>query len=277
MRSSGVRLADSALMRLSSIKHRSKWVRIYMFIGLALALLHLQSGLAADEWLKDEVLKQLSELRQDNRNLHRELEALKKQSANERNDEKRFLRLSLSELIGDKPIIGKPKAKIIVAEFTDYECPFCKKFSLTSFPQIRKTYIDTGKIQYVVRDFPLGIHSSAKSAAIAANCAGQQHRYWGMKARLFEHQNTLGRELYERQATELKLDIQKYRTCLEDMTVAAAVERDVAFGNRAGVQATPTFLVGRISGNSIKDLKAVSGAMAFETFSELLDEMVKLR
>jgi protein-disulfide isomerase len=234
---------------------------------------------ADDDWLKDEVLKQLSELRQDNKVLHGEVDALKKRLAEPDSIGRKgqeTLRTP-KDLLGGKIPLGKPSAKIIVAEFTDYQCPFCRKFAQTTFPRVRKDYVDTGKVQYVVRDYPLGFHAAAKSTAVAANCAGRQKAYWDMKARLFEHQAELGRGLYLRHAGELKLDRSGFEKCLDDARMAEAIDRDVAFGNTVGIQATPTFLLGQIEGGYVKNLKAVSGAMAFEAFADLLDSMMKPR
>jgi protein-disulfide isomerase len=247
--------------------------KIFGFLAVLLTLYSPVSP-AADEWLKDEVLKQLSELRQDNAKLHGEVDALKKRLADMDKGKTGKSSKPLAELIGGKAVLGNAKAKIIVAEFTDFECPFCKKFSLTTFPEIKQRYVDTGKVQYVVRDFPLGFHAQAQAAAVAARCAGQQNAFWPMRQKLFENQAKLGRDLFLSVGGELKLDGGKFKTCLDNPAMAEAVVKDVAYGNRVGVQATPTFLAGRIEGGQVNDIKAVSGAMAFANFSQLIDSLV---
>lgn len=231
---------------------------------------------ADDDWLKDEVLKQLSELRQDNHALRGELDGLKQRLAALESRGKDTPR-KLADLLGGRTPLGDPSAKLIIAEFTDYQCPYCKKFALSTFPKVRKDYLDTGQARYVVRDYPLAFHGAAQSAAIAANCAGRQKAYWDMKARLFEHQADLGRDLYLREAGAIKLDGERFRACLDDPAEARAVARDLAYGEQAGVQATPTFLIGRIEGDQVRDLKAVSGAMDYDAFAKLLDSMLKPR
>jgi protein-disulfide isomerase len=230
---------------------------------------------SADEWLKDEVLKQLSELRQDNAKLHGEVDALKKQLAGTDKGKPSKSAKPLAELIGGKATLGNAKAKLVVVEFSDFECPFCKKFSLTTFPEFKQRYVDNGKVQYVVRDFPLGFHAQAQAAAVAARCAGQQNAFWPMRQKLFENQAKLGRDLYLSVGAELKLDSGKFQTCLDNPAMADAVGQDVAYGNRVGVQATPTFLIGKIEGGQVKDMKAVSGAMALGDFSKLIDSLVE--
>ena len=247
---------------------------ISRFLAVLLAL-YSQASFSADEWLKDEVLKQLSELRQDNAKLHGEVDALKKQLAGMDKGKPSKSAKPLAELIGGRATLGNAKAKLVVAEFTDFECPFCKKFSLTTFPEFKQRYVDTGKVQYVVRDFPLGFHAQAQAAAVAARCAGQQNAFWPMRQKLFENQAKLGRDLYLSVAAELKLDSGKFKSCLDNPAMADAVGQDVAYGNRVGVQATPTFLIGRIESGQVKDMKAVSGAMALGDFSKLIDSLVE--
>ena len=88
--------------------------------------------------------------------------------------------------------MGNRKAKVAVIEFTDYECPFCARFHAQSFAKLKASYIDTGKILYVLKDFPLEFHAHAKTAAIAADCARQQEAYWKMSDALFANQRRLG-------------------------------------------------------------------------------------
>ena len=79
------------------------------------------------------------------------------------------VRVELGEfLLGDK------NASYAIVEFTDYQCSFCSRHNKNVYPQIKKELIDTGKVQYVVRDYPLGFHAAAKGAAVAARCAGAQ-------------------------------------------------------------------------------------------------------
>jgi protein-disulfide isomerase len=248
-----------------------------LLCGLVVAAMALltRPGFAADDWLKDEVLKQLSELRQDNAKLHGEVDALRQQLAETDKGKTGKLSKPLAELIGGRAVLGNAKAKVIVAEFTDFECPFCKKFSLATFPEFKQRYVDAGKVQYVLRDFPLSFHAQAQAAAIAARCAGQQNAYWGMKQKLFENQARLGRELFLSVGGELKLDGGKFQACLDNPVMAESVAKDVAYGNQAGIQATPTFLIGRIEGGQVKDIKAVSGAIAFLPLSQMIDALAK--
>ena len=92
--------------------------------------------------------------------------------------------------IDDDAVLGDDSATVTVIEFTDYQCPFCSRHFEQTFGQIKKNYIDTGKVKYVVRDFPLSFHSNAHKAAEAAECAGEQGKYWEMHEKLFKEQGT---------------------------------------------------------------------------------------
>src|SRR5690606_19222030 len=101
------------------------------------------------------------------------------------------------ELKKDDPTLGSQQAKVAIVEFTDYQCPYCAQYHSETFENLKKEYIDTGKVQYVLRDFPLDFHAYAKGAAIAANCAGEQDAYWQMNHQLFSNQSELGDGLYQ--------------------------------------------------------------------------------
>ncbi|MEK7165603.1 MAG: thioredoxin domain-containing protein, partial [Patescibacteria group bacterium] len=90
------------------------------------------------------------------------------------------------------PALGKEGAKVAVVEYTDYQCPFCGQLFTNAFPQIKKDYIDTGKIRYYVKDFPLTqIHPMAQKAAEAANCATEQNKFWEYHDYIFANQTAL--------------------------------------------------------------------------------------
>src|SRR5665647_213785 len=89
-------------------------------------------------------------------------------------------------------VLGKSDAPLTMVEFTDYQCPFCGRFEATTFPEIKKNYIDTGKLRLIMRDMPLeGLHPFAMKAAQAVHCAGDQGKFWEMKDLLFKNQNKL--------------------------------------------------------------------------------------
>ena len=90
--------------------------------------------------------------------------------------------------IDDDPVLGNANAPVTIIEFSDYQCPFCFSFWKQTLPQIKKDYIDTGKVKFVYRDFPLNIHAMAEPSARAANCAGEQGKYWEYHDKIFGEQ-----------------------------------------------------------------------------------------
>src|SRR2546425_3089506 len=97
--------------------------------------------------------------------------------------------------VADAPSLGRADAPVTLVEFSDFQCPFCGRFFATTLPALKKDYIDTGKLRYVFRDFPLDqLHPHARMAAAAAHCAGEQGKYWDMHDVLFQNQRARSEE-----------------------------------------------------------------------------------
>jgi protein-disulfide isomerase len=143
-------------------------------------------------------------------------------------------------------------------------------------PQLDREYIQTGKVKYVFRHFPLSSHKQAFKAAEAANCAGEQGKFWQMHARLFENQGALSVEDLSRYAQSLDLDWPKFQQCLEGGKYAAAIRQDIEEGQKAGVSGTPTFFLGLTEpgGSKVKVLKVIRGAQAYATFKQAIDSVL---
>jgi hypothetical protein len=106
-----------------------------------------------------------------------------------------------------RPMLGPSDAPVTIVEFSDYQCPFCRRYSLHVFPTLKRDYIDTGKVRYVFRDFPLtNIHAQAEKAHEAAHCAGEVQQYWDMHDLLFSKQQNLSVPSLKKYATTLGLD-----------------------------------------------------------------------
>jgi protein-disulfide isomerase len=174
-------------------------------------------------------------------------------------------------LDGD-PIKGDRNARLVLVEFTDYQCPFCARHVRDTFPQLEADYIKTGKLRYVTREFPLeSIHPQAFKAAEAALCAGDQGKYWEMHARLFANQRALGADQLGAHAQAVGLDEAKFSQCLSGGTKAAKVRRDLADGAKAGVTGTPAFFLGVADGATVKVVRVIKGAQPLASFKEAID------
>lgn len=177
--------------------------------------------------------------------------------------------------LNDPYFMGAEDAKYAIVEYTDFQCPFCKRHVDKVFPDIVEKYIDTGKIKYAVRDFPLGFHKEAKQAAIVADCAGEQGKYWEMHKRLFAGAKQLGDRYFIESAEKLDLDFDKFVSCADSDRAKKAVETQFSQGVALGVEGTPRFYIGRIEGDKLVDVEVLSGARPFVAFEQKLDSLVK--
>ncbi len=181
--------------------------------------------------------------------------------------------------IGGYPSKGSQSAKLILIEFTDYQCPFCGRHFQQTSPQIERDYVNTGRVRYIVRDFPIeSIHKDALKAAEAAHCAGEQSQYWQMHARLFNGQNALTADHLSAYAGALGLDVQGFQRCLDSNKYTVKIRQDLAEAQRVGVQATPSFLLGvaESDGSSVKVVKMIAGAHPYTVFKEAIDSLLSL-
>lgn len=140
------------------------------------------------------------------------------------------------------PFLGSADAPLTLVEFSDYQCPFCKQFHTATFDQLRKEYIDKGKLRFISRDLPLEMHSSAGRAAQAARCAGDQGRFWQMRDLLIANAGNLGPGALLDYAHSLSLDAAKFSGCLESGQHKSEVQKDADLANSLGIIATPTFI-----------------------------------
>jgi len=171
-------------------------------------------------------------------------------------------RVKVSE--DDDPAIGPSDAPVVIIEFSDYQCPFCRKFREETLDKILETY--EGKVRFVYRDFPLeNIHAYALKAAEAANCAGEQGKYFEYHDVLFEKQtdwSARGEEAFVEYAQQLSLDVESFKICLASGKYEEEVRKDFQDGINAGVTGTPAFFINGIP---------LKGAQPFEAFKVIID------
>jgi len=161
--------------------------------------------------------------------------------------------------IGDVPTIGEEDAEVTLIEFSDYQCPFCKRARPTIWRLVDEY---KGKLKYVFLDFPLSFHRDAKKAHEAARCAGDQGKYYEYNRKVFENQAKMGVGDLKKYAKQLNLDMDQFNNCLDSSKYASAVEEMMAKGARAGVSGTPAFFINGIM---------LSGAQPYEAFKEIID------
>jgi protein-disulfide isomerase len=164
-------------------------------------------------------------------------------------------------------ILGDADAPVTIVEFSDYQCPYCERHFQQTWPQLRADFVETGRVRYVFKDFPLtSIHSQAPKAHEAARCAGEQGAYWEMHDRIFEGQATWANkashvDVFKDYAAELDLDTAAFDACLDGGRWTDAVNADFEEGVNLGVRGTPTFFI---------DGYPLVGAQPYQVFQQAI-------
>lgn len=186
--------------------------------------------------------------------------------------------------IDDDPILGdKAKAQVIIVEFSDYECPFCKRHFQQVDKKLREEYINAGKAALVFRDYPLDFHDPlATQQAMAGECVqefGGDTKYFEYHDLLFTNTSSNGNGLQKSQlydfATQIGIDRAKFTECLDSEKYKSEVQNDIGSGTRSGVEGTPGFIIGKLQedGKTVKG-KFIGGAYPYDAFKQVLDEQI---
>jgi len=164
--------------------------------------------------------------------------------------------------VGDNPTTGPKNAKVTIIEFSDFECPFCKR-SQDVNRKLREKYKD--QIKWVFRDFPLEFHPNAMYAHMAANCAIPQDKYWEISNVLFDNSGNLEKSNVDYLVTKAGLDKTKYSQCMKENEgkLLSEIQADIQEGQKFGVSGTPAFFINGIF---------VSGALPYEHFEEIIEK-----
>jgi protein-disulfide isomerase len=177
--------------------------------------------------------------------------------------------------LDNDPIRGDPNAPITIVEFSDFQCPFCARFHVQTLPLIMEEYIDTGKVNLVYRDFPIqSIHPNALPAAVAAECANEQGKYWEYHDTLFEKQSGWSRldsntalATFSQYATDIDLEQQQFDSCLGSGKYLEEVQGDLSDGRDYDITGTPGFFIGNEEIGFVK----LNGAQPFDSFQRIID------
>ena len=182
-------------------------------------------------------------------------------------------------LLDDDPVKGNPDAIITIVEFSDYQCPFCQRFHQTTLPLILENYVDTGKVKFVYRDYPIqSLHpNGAFPAAVASECADEQGMFWQYHDKLFQTQKKwerlatedIGNE-FKTFAVELGLDANQFNDCFNSGKYLDEINNDLQDGTSYGITGTPGFFIGNDEIGYIK----VSGAQPYSVFQNILNQML---
>jgi protein-disulfide isomerase len=169
----------------------------------------------------------------------------------------------------DDAVKGDADAPVTIVEFSDYECPFCGRYSTQTYAQIKENYIDTGKVKYIFRDLPLSFHAGAYPAALAAECVRDQlgdDGYFEMHDAIFADQGVLKGDAVAGLAglaEGIVADMVAYNECVESDKFKDEIEADAADAASVGITGTPGFIING---------KLVSGAQPYEVFEAIIEE-----
>lgn len=173
--------------------------------------------------------------------------------------------------ISNAPSLGSKDARVVMVEYADSQCPFCHKFLSSVFPELKRLYIDTGKLLYVVKDLPLDFHPQATQAALANLCAGEQDQYWLMRELVMQHSQPFKSDVFLTFAARLSLDIERFQKCLAEPDKKTRIDRDKAEAAGQQITGTPTFIIGRNSGEGHISGQRIVGALPLATFIKEID------
>jgi len=157
---------------------------------------------------------------------------------------------------------------IIIVEYSDFECSYCMSYH-TTMEQIMEDY--DGQVKWVWKHYPLSFHANAETAAEAAECAGEQNKFWEMAHELYANQTSLGESTYIELAGELGLNATTYNTCLLADKFGDVFASDLTEGTALGVQGTPGSIIYK-EGASTGEL--VAGAYPYETVAAVIDSLL---
>lgn len=165
--------------------------------------------------------------------------------------------------------LGSDSAPVEITQYADYQCPGCANYDIVTFPDVRTRLIQTGKVRWRYRDFPLSsIHPFARLADHAAACADEQGKFWQMHTLLYEGQSDWAsggaQAQFRKYAGIIGLDLGKYDACMQSARYAGRIEASYQEGVALGVNGTPTFLIaGRLY-----------NAMTYDQLKQLVDSLI---
>lgn len=247
-------------------------------IFLMLFALSVPVAVAKDK--NAELKAEIEALKQGQEQIQKDLEEIKKllqQGARGARGQQAFK--PTDTVLGNVAYLGDKTAPVTLIEFSDYHCPFCRRHATTVMPQLIENYVDTGKLRFVMREYPIAnLHPRAEAAAVAVLCAGDQGQYWGMHDALFANQKAHTDEDFKSMAESLGLDAAAFDTCVASNKFDSQIEADLAEGQKLGISGTPSFVVGLTdpeNPDKVHLTRFIRGAQPYATFAANIDELLK--
>ena len=188
------------------------------------------------------------------------------------------LQIPSKPLLLDEAVVrGDGSAKVVMFVYSDFQCPFCSRFAREVLPEIERRYVQNGRLAIAFRHLPLPNHPQAMNAAVGAECAGRQGRFWEMHDLLFA-QKALDESSVGTLAHSLGIDVNAFNDCILDTSVSDRVNASVAEANEFGINGTPAFFIGRKdAAGKVQVSHALSGALPLAEFEKTVEAAMKDR
>jgi protein-disulfide isomerase len=176
----------------------------------------------------------------------------------------------------DWHVMGLASAPVTIVEFTDLECPFCRRFHADAFPLIKKNYIDTGKVKFISLDMPMEFHRYALKAAEASRCSGEQGKFWEMRDAILDSAMAPTVELILDLARQFQLNLVTFRSCVDSNKYRADIQKDFEKATGLRISGTPSFVVAPTAKDVLSGVLMV-GAQAFPDFQSRIEAILSVR
>ena len=203
--------------------------------------------------------------------INRDMELLKKLMMQTRSPDPEVKDVEFE--IGDNPVEGSSCAQLIMVQFSDYTCGHCALYTKETYPEILKNYINTGKLRYVVIDYPLPENFPAVTASEAAHCASKQGKYWEMHEEIYLEQESLND--INSMASSINLDMEKFNACMDSKKYESVIAKNIELGTRLKIPSVPNFIIARIDPENpgkVKGISYIRGAKPYTYFQQEIDK-----
>jgi protein-disulfide isomerase len=177
------------------------------------------------------------------------------------------------DIAPDSVPMGAKNAPLTLVEFSDYQCTFCRKFHVETLPELKKRFVDSGRLRIYSRDMPLSFHSNAFKAAVAARCAGEQGRFWELRDVMVANASNLAPDNIVKFAQALNINIEPFKQCLNSTKYDSAIQGDTAEAGKIGIEGTPSFVLGRSTPGGVEGIVVVGA----QPLAKFLLEIEKLK
>lgn len=255
-------------------------IRTHFIVYLMSILSVVSSNAIAETTVQTEQAAQIEQLQE-------ELTQLKKQVVIlNRNQQGIAKHIGITKNANKQPLLpinnsarlGKADAKVVLVEFTDLHCPFCKRFNEQIMPALMDKYIDTGKVQFIGKSYPIvSLHKNAYTAALALECAraqepANQKKYSTAKSWLFTKGKKFTSQEFLSFTNDLNLKSDEFEKCVVSEDTKQLIQNDLALVKEIGLKSTPSFAVGLLEEGNVAQWKTFSGAKTIEQFSQAIDD-----